>query len=53
MKAVVCSEYGPIERLSIRSVPEPGMSGASVRIGMKVASINPCSHPSSCDDGSV
>jgi NADPH:quinone reductase len=41
MKAVVCLEYGPIEHLSIRSVTEPDMRSASVRIGMKVASINP------------
>jgi len=41
MKAVVCTEYGPIERLSIQSVPAPAMKLGSVRIGVKVASINP------------
>ena len=41
MRAVVCSEYGPIEGLSIRSVPAPAMKSGAVRIAMKIASINP------------
>jgi NADPH2:quinone reductase len=41
MKAVVCSEYGPLEQLQVQSIPEPQMRSGCVRIGVKVAAINP------------
>src|SRR5258706_6257079 len=41
MKAVVISEIAPLEQLRIQSVPEPELRGGSVRIGVKVAAINP------------
>ncbi|WP_042877131.1 NADPH:quinone oxidoreductase family protein [Cupriavidus necator] len=41
MKAVVVSEYGPLEQLRIQSVPEPELRNGCVRIGVKVAAINP------------
>src|SRR5258706_1621953 len=41
MKAVVCSEYGPLENLRVQSVAEPEMREGCVRIGVKVAAINP------------
>ncbi len=41
MKAVICSNYGPLEHLSIAEVPEPELRPGCVRIQMTVASINP------------
>lgn len=41
MKAVVCGDYGPIETLAIRDVPEPSLTRDGVRIRMKVAALNP------------
>jgi len=41
VKAVVCTEFGPIERLVIRDVPEPGLLPGHVRVGMKWLTVNP------------
>ena len=41
MKAVICSDYGPLEQLSIAEIPEPELRSGCVRIQMTVASINP------------
>lgn len=36
MKAIVCSEFGPIEKLEIRPVPDPELRSRCARIGVKV-----------------
>ncbi|MGH8766285.1 MAG: NADPH:quinone oxidoreductase family protein [Burkholderiales bacterium] len=41
MKAVVCTEFGPIERLAIHDVPEPALRAGCVRIAMKSVTVNP------------
>jgi len=41
MKAIVVSEYGPLEQLRVQSSPEPALRSGCVRIGVKVAAINP------------
>ena len=41
MKAIVCSEFGPIEKLALVDVPAPPMRPGCVRLGMTVASLNP------------
>lgn len=41
MKAVVCAEFGPFERLALRDVPAPDLRTGCVRVGMKVVTVNP------------
>ncbi len=41
MRAVVCGEFGPIEKLGLRDIPEPVLQPGCVRIGMKVVTVNP------------
>lgn len=41
MKAVVCSEYGPIEQLELQNIQEPVLQPGSLRVKMTVASVNP------------
>lgn len=40
MKAVVCTEFGPLENLSIREVDSPALFQDSVRIRLTAASVN-------------
>jgi NADPH2:quinone reductase len=41
VKAVVCAEFGAIEKLQIKEVPAPALLPDHVRIGMKVVTVNP------------
>ncbi len=41
MKAVVCTAFGPIEKLEFRELPAPPLKPGCVRIGMKVVTVNP------------
>jgi len=41
MKAVVCTEFGEIEKLALQDVPEPALKPGCVRIGMRVVTVNP------------
>lgn len=41
MKAVVCTAFGPIEKLELREVPVPALQAGCVRIGMTVVTVNP------------
>jgi NADPH:quinone reductase len=40
MKAVICKEYGPPERLVVEDVPAPSVSAGTVRIGVHAAGVN-------------
>lgn len=40
MKAVLCKEYGPAEKLVVEEVPSPSVGGDSVLIDVKAAGIN-------------
>jgi len=41
MKAVVCTGFGPIEKLELRDVPAPALQPGCVRIAMTVVTVNP------------
>ena len=41
MRAVICKEFGPLEGLLIGEAPLPPLRQGCVRIGMKVAALNP------------
>lgn len=40
MKALVCSEYGPIENLEVKDIPVPQVNEEEVRIKVAYASVN-------------
>lgn len=40
MKALVCSEYGPIENLEVKDIPVPEVKDGQVRIRIAYASVN-------------
>ena len=41
MKALVCNDYAPLEALRIEDIPPPAIGPGQVRIGIRVASVNP------------
>ncbi len=41
MKAVVCTEFGPIEKLKLQDLPAPALQAGCVRIGMTAVTVNP------------
>lgn len=41
MKALVCRDYAPLDTLRIEDIPPPLLVPGAVRVGIKVASINP------------
>ena len=41
MKAVICSEYGPVQNLRIQEFPAPELKAGCVRLKITIASINP------------
>ncbi|MCZ8130945.1 MAG: NADPH:quinone oxidoreductase family protein [Steroidobacteraceae bacterium] len=40
MRAVVCSEFGPLDRLEVRELPEPPLPPGHVRVKVTCASVN-------------
>jgi NADPH2:quinone reductase len=40
MKAVLCKEYGPPERLSVEDIPSPSTGASQVRIGVRACGVN-------------
>jgi len=41
MKALVCRDYAPLDSLRIEDIPPPALGAGQVRVGIRVASINP------------
>jgi NADPH2:quinone reductase len=41
MKALVCHEYGPLRNLKLEEIASPPLQAGSVRIALRVASVNP------------
>ena len=40
MKAILCKEYGPAEKLVIDEVPSPEVKGRGVKVRVKAAGLN-------------
>ena len=40
MKAILCKEYGPAEKLVIEEVPSPEVKGRGVKVRVKAAGLN-------------